>query len=300
MADPATRPYRTEVPNLIDDMDLSVYAFRLYIHIKRVAGPNGTCYEGTRTLAEKCRMSVGMVSGARQELIEKGLIAQVGERTTRGGTIAEYSPVDIWQENYESYASVHQVNTNAESVQEANTNGQSVHESVHESVHQVNERKNNKKEHKNIGDARKTRTRPPSEKQEPTPALIREALAETCEVDMDIGTKEQKLQVNTSARDLYEKGMQAGKTPDEIADAIRYVGGYFRKHHWKGKDGSVPRPADIREVWRQAITYRNRHAIPATANGHEPKRTILSAEERRRIIAEEAARNGLEPDRRTL
>ena len=103
MADPATRPYRIEIPNLVDDLDLSVYAFRLYGHIKRVAGPSGTCYEGARRLAEKCRMSPSKVAEAKQELLDKGLITR-GKRHTNGGETDELTPVDLWAQNFQAFS----------------------------------------------------------------------------------------------------------------------------------------------------------------------------------------------------
>lgn len=103
MADPATRPYRIEIPNLVDDLDLSVYAFRLYVHIKRVAGPSGTCYEGARRLAEKCRMSPSKVAEAKQELLDKGLITR-GKRHTNGGETDELTPVDLWAQNFQAFS----------------------------------------------------------------------------------------------------------------------------------------------------------------------------------------------------
>jgi phage replication O-like protein O len=291
----AEQPKYTRVPNALFEAlpELGEVKLKLVLHIiRKTTGWQKECDPISLTQFEQAtKKSRPAIIEALKELAADGWIVAAGQG---------FRGVVCWQLGPRLVNSVNQL-SEATSELSLPDPVNSVNQTSPGLVNSVNPQKKESKEKKErVGDARKTRTRPPSEKQEPTPALIREALAETCEVDMDIGTKEQKLQVNTSARDLYEKGMQAGKTPDEIADAIRYVGGYFRKHHWKGKDGSVPRPADIREVWRQAITYRNRHAIPATANGHEPKRTILSAEERRRIIAEEAARNGLEPDRRTL
>ena len=64
------RKYRIEIPNLIAEMGLSVYAFRLYVHIKRVAGESQSddCQHSTRSLARACRMSIGQVSKAKREL----------------------------------------------------------------------------------------------------------------------------------------------------------------------------------------------------------------------------------------
>lgn len=91
--------YRVEVPNVVDDMDLSVYAFRLYARIKRVAGDKGYCREGTRELAERCRMGAASVSRAKDELIEAGLITVA---TFKGKD--EIRVVNIWRHNFETFA----------------------------------------------------------------------------------------------------------------------------------------------------------------------------------------------------
>ncbi len=100
-------------------------------------------YEGTRKLAETCHMSVGQVSAAKKELIDKELMTK-GQRETRGGLVDEFIPVDLWQQNYARFSvqevntTVHTVNTNTESVQEVNV---SVH-TVNVGVQEVNVRKN--------------------------------------------------------------------------------------------------------------------------------------------------------------
>lgn len=95
------RKYRTEIPNSVDDMDLSVYAFRLYVHMKRVAGDSGTCWQSTDTLAKSCKMSKGMIGKAKDELIEKGLIHIEEQKLDRGGRAAHHVTInDIWLENF--------------------------------------------------------------------------------------------------------------------------------------------------------------------------------------------------------
>jgi hypothetical protein len=96
--------YRTEIPNTVDDMGLSVYAYRLYGHLKRVAGDAGKCWQSTRTLADACGMAAGTVSKAKIELKEAGLIKIKGEESERGGRdyhVIEI--VDIWLENFIKY-----------------------------------------------------------------------------------------------------------------------------------------------------------------------------------------------------
>ncbi len=97
--DPANlRHYRTELPNLYDEFDLTPYEFRLLAHYVR----RGNCYETTRKTGYWCGMSPAKVVYTRRKLVEKGLI------------IAEQTPyrtwsitlVDIWRENFIFFGTV--------------------------------------------------------------------------------------------------------------------------------------------------------------------------------------------------
>jgi hypothetical protein len=96
------RKYRTELPNTLDDSELSVYAFRLYAHLKRRAGDTGKCFEGARKMAEHCKMSPASVVNAKKELIEKGFITvKPGDKTT--STPDTIRIVNIWEQNFRAY-----------------------------------------------------------------------------------------------------------------------------------------------------------------------------------------------------
>ena len=100
------RKYYTQLPNIIDDMNLSVYAFRLYAHLKRVAGDAGTCWQSVTTLAEACNMSRGMIVKARGELEGKRLIKSIDVDNPKGGRdFKRITIIDIWRLNIEKYAS---------------------------------------------------------------------------------------------------------------------------------------------------------------------------------------------------
>lgn len=270
------RKYRIELPNLIDEIDISVYAFRLYVHMRRVAGASGTCFEGTRALAERCRMSMGKVSEAKQELIDKRLITQIGERPTRGGLVPEYQLADLWEENYERYAGVHYTNTTDESVHHVNTKPESVHESVH-GMNVKRSPRERKKEHeertskKEDAAPRKARARTTREKKETVPEVVITTLADECKIDRSIATKTQRDQLYQSAGILARAGAKQDQAPEQIADAIHYVAGYFRTKDWRGKKGQSPTPALIREVWREAIDAR-----AASTNGYLNGRSLRS------------------------
>lgn len=97
------RRYRTEIPNIIDDMNLSVYAFRLYVHLKRVAGANGgECWQGVRTMSKKCNMSASTIKQAKEELVARGLI-HVERRDPTKGESDVISILDIWAQNFAAF-----------------------------------------------------------------------------------------------------------------------------------------------------------------------------------------------------
>lgn len=66
--------YFTQILNMADD-DLDPYEYRLLGHYKRVIGElNAPCTQGTRKIAEVCRMSLGKVTATRKQLEAKGWI----------------------------------------------------------------------------------------------------------------------------------------------------------------------------------------------------------------------------------
>jgi hypothetical protein len=92
---PDLKRYRTELPNLYDDMGLSPYEYRLLGHYCRV----GTCWESVRTTSEKCKMSIGMIVKTRNSLVQKGLI-NIQDSDYRTVTI---TVVDVWERNFSEY-----------------------------------------------------------------------------------------------------------------------------------------------------------------------------------------------------
>ena len=90
------RKYRTELPNLYDDLGLDPYEFRLLAHYARV----GDCWESVRTTGQKCRMGIGKVSEVRRALEARGLISV---RESARGTL-HIRVMDLWPENFARYA----------------------------------------------------------------------------------------------------------------------------------------------------------------------------------------------------
>lgn len=106
-----TRKYFIIVPNMIDNFndkdendDFGPFDFRLYVHIKRVAGEDGICFQSTRTLAKKCNMSIGEIHNSKKILVAKKLITieESGEKKF-GKRNHHIRIVDVWQKNIRKY-----------------------------------------------------------------------------------------------------------------------------------------------------------------------------------------------------
>jgi DnaD/phage-associated family protein len=94
------RKYRTELPNLYDDSELTVYEFRLLAHYKRV----GKCTEGLETTSQKCRMSASQASETRQSLADKGFIRLEKVPMDQGRYRYNVQVIDRWIENFARYS----------------------------------------------------------------------------------------------------------------------------------------------------------------------------------------------------
>jgi hypothetical protein len=96
--------YFTIIPNVIDDMKLSPFAKALYLHLKRVAGDNGKCWQSQRTLSNACCMSTFAVVKAKKELAAAGLIEIEVHKGEHGGKDYHVIAItDIWSENMQSF-----------------------------------------------------------------------------------------------------------------------------------------------------------------------------------------------------
>lgn len=97
----APRDYFAQIPNIVDLMELSPHAYRLYGRLRRVAGESGRCWQSTKTLAKVCNMSAGKVSESKHELenVYPPLI-RIESRKFDRGTYHEITITDIWEINH--------------------------------------------------------------------------------------------------------------------------------------------------------------------------------------------------------
>jgi hypothetical protein len=100
--------YRTEMPNIIDELDLDPYEYRLYCKYKRIAGDQGMCIKSNKNLAAECSMSVRKLQQIKKSLTEprellsgKPLITITERKTVRGDPDTDLIKIiDIWPENF--------------------------------------------------------------------------------------------------------------------------------------------------------------------------------------------------------
>jgi len=100
--DEAPVSHFTVVPNMIDDSGLSAPAIRFYLHLRRVAGNTGKCWQSQDTLAEKCSLSKTTVVKYKRELAEAGFI-KIGAETINNHKVHVVTIVNIWPQNLQMY-----------------------------------------------------------------------------------------------------------------------------------------------------------------------------------------------------
>lgn len=110
---------------------------------------------------------------------------------------------------------------------------------------------------------------------EPTPLVIRQAIADVCGIGLDIGRREDILQVNHTAKLLWKAAQSKGVPAEQVATSATYVGGWVRRNSWEcqprnGRPGELPTPAIVRKYWRPALEARDKAralvTLPAQLN----------------------------------
>ena len=106
--------FRTEIPNIVDDLGLSVYAYRVYGKMKRHAGDGGYCNMSIPKIAKAIKCSENTVRDAKKEL-EAPFEMLGGKpliRTKKRQSASKKNDTDvvtivaIWRENGDYYRSL--------------------------------------------------------------------------------------------------------------------------------------------------------------------------------------------------
>jgi len=92
------REYFSMTPNIIFEMGLTTNELAVYCFIKRVAGDNGKCFRGQRSICKKLKIGDKTLAEAKEALELKGLIS-IKKKTKKQGGQHVIQIVDIWSEN---------------------------------------------------------------------------------------------------------------------------------------------------------------------------------------------------------
>jgi len=216
----------TIIPNIVDDMGLSLIAFRLYVHLKRVAGDNGDCYQSTQTLAEKCGMGVGTISKAKQELQSAGLI-KIQSRAKENTHYHNITIANIWRENAEKYVKANSPDEIPSSPDEQACSPSEFACSPSETIkNPINKNPINKSVSSDKADGNPHRE-----------MLV--ALASLSGFDIKLHGG----RLGKSAKKL----ISAGYSLELIKNAYS-AGGWWYKNDWRGQKGEMPTPEQIIET----------------------------------------------------
>lgn len=132
--------YRTEIPNIVFTLGLTPFELALYVHLKKTAGEDGTCWKSTATLAKETGMSAGMVSKAKQGLLAPQtdldgapLIVISEETNPHGGKPRQLITLtDLWPANVNRFAKPSSPHEVASSYSERASSPHEVASSPHE------------------------------------------------------------------------------------------------------------------------------------------------------------------------
>jgi len=103
----ASHKYRHELPNIVDEMGLDPYEYRVYGHYKRIAGDSGDCFRSNTRLAKECGMGLTKFKQVKARLAEpfevlggKPLIEVTSRMTDKGDPDTDWvTIIDIWPDN---------------------------------------------------------------------------------------------------------------------------------------------------------------------------------------------------------
>lgn len=290
--------YYIEIPNLIDDLDLSLIEFRLYVHLKRVTGAEGgKCWKGSRALAIACKMSDFAIRKARAGLVTKNLIT-IQEGDHKKGEPDTITLIDIWPQNMARYSKEEPASLNRTPAIDARTPAslnltpaivnrrpaidarteeepcKNNHEEEPEDpilLAQERESKSDDSLPDKIPSPQKPESDPPEEKpkqkREPSSyQLLLESFAKLRRLNMNI-YKWARL-----AKD-HVSYTQIGTTVEQVEKFDRY----WYSNDYRGIDGRPPTLDQIGQLWDTAQAWEESPAIVApsptiSTNGHGPKK----------------------------
>jgi len=102
--------HRTELANIISQLNLSPNEVAVYFILKKIAGDNGSCYMSCQKIADMCNVSLKVFYRTKERLCQNykiincPLIICTNRKTEQGDKDTNLiTIVDIWDENYLFY-----------------------------------------------------------------------------------------------------------------------------------------------------------------------------------------------------
>jgi hypothetical protein len=291
--DSSDRKYFTMIPNLVDDLSLSPFAFRLYCHFKRVAGENGQCWQSTRTLAEQCLMSVHAISDAKRELLEQELIEIKALKTPNGGRdYHQVTIIDIWHRNLdhaEEQDTTGNLQDTTGNLQVPTGNSQvTVARRKKNTIRITNEEKKirrpplqidslDKQEDLNNSEIPENRKTGKDSKN----CVSRDLLNPFVESLASVTGLDKKLNYGRLAREAKDL-IQAGYSVDQV-QAVYGAGGVWYSQDWRGQKGELPQVGVIRSTIAQLLAAP-KNGTNKKSNGRQPALDIQTPEQTRALV----------------
>ena len=92
--------FRTEIPNIVFQMDLDPAEFKTYCVLKKTAGDKGSCFKSTNTLCKEVGIGITKFKECQKKLQEKKLIRVQRRKHSNGGSYTNLiTIIDIWPLN---------------------------------------------------------------------------------------------------------------------------------------------------------------------------------------------------------
>lgn len=255
----------TMLPNIVDDLPISAFAFRLYAHLRRVAGARGVCWQSSRTLAAKTGMALGMVTKSKRELAKP--FPQLG-----GLPLITITPqpdgrhlirlTDIWQQNISAFDKPTPASDGSPDERDVHPESATVH--YMNASRSLHERKKNPSEEE-----------PLEEKQRETPARVA-ALSPATPLPEDFSVSPEMEAWATEHVPLANIAVET----QQFADYCREKG--VRSRDW---------PASWRKFMRRAIQHGSYVGRPSSGERSEVRlRQRNYAASAERVVARVAER----------
>jgi hypothetical protein len=102
--------YRTEIPNVLFDMNLDPYEFKTYCVLKKTAGDRGSCFKSSDTLCSEIGCQRPKLIEIKRSLEKRGIIKILKRKHDNGGTMPDLiTIVDLWGLNMKVMLEKYQV-----------------------------------------------------------------------------------------------------------------------------------------------------------------------------------------------